>query len=49
MISIGVARGAMGAPAPPGRRKILGVIYTENLLVHYQRNKCTSRQIRSQF
>ena len=24
----------MGAPAPPGRRKILGVIYREHLFVH---------------
>jgi len=30
--SIGVARGAVGAPAPPmAEKKIIGVIYRENL------------------
>jgi len=29
--AIGVARGAVGARAPPGRRKFLGAIYRENL------------------
>jgi len=30
-MDIGVARGAVGALAPPGRRKKLGVIYWEIL------------------
>jgi len=39
----------VGAPGPSGRRKILGVIYRENLEVHPQHTKCTPGENKSDF